>query len=222
MAMKQRNSITGLTNFLDSSGRGLRRILIFSVFLLFMLGSQNVVKGQEPVKAPDMRDELLNRFKNDQDIRNEVSKKVGNGGILPKDDEALWEKIDTENTARMKELINKHGWLGKSMVGEDGSHAAWILVQHADKDPKFQKKCLKLMEKAVKTKEASGKDFAYLTDRVLVREGKPQIYGTQMKFIDGKFGPAPIKDEKNVDERRASVGLVPLAEYVRKMKGEND
>jgi hypothetical protein len=46
----------------------------------------------------------------------------------------------------------------------------------------------------------------------LVGDNKPQRYGTQ---LDVGFKPMPIEDEKNVDKRRAAVGLSPLVEYLK-------
>jgi hypothetical protein len=58
---------------------------------------------------------------------------------------------------------------------------------------------------------------AYLTDRVLLHEGKPQEYGTQAIARDGRFEPRKLRDPDHVDERRASVGLDSLAEYLARM-----
>lgn len=156
-----------------------------------------------------LRQELLKMVKEDQDARIKLLKK-------PAPDAAARNKItdiDRKNTARLKEIVDKHGWPGKSLVGEDGAHAAWLLVQHADRDRAFQKRCLKLLEKSVKAREASATDLAYLTDRVLVGENKKQVYGTQFRRVDGKWEPYPIADEKNVDRRRKEAGLSSLAEY---------
>ena len=115
--------------------------------------------------------------------------------------------MDERNTARMKEIVKTHGWPGKSLVGDDGSRRAWLLVQHADRDVAFQKECLALLEEAVKSGEADGVNLAYLADRVATAEGRKQVYGTQ--FGDGE--PLPIEDEANVDARRKAIGLAPLA-----------
>src|SRR5262245_32252531 len=125
-------------------------------------------KFRKSIKEPALRDELLKRMKEDQRIRT-----VQN----PNFEE--WRKIDADNTAFMKTVIEKHGWPGKSMVGEDGGLAVFLMIQHADADPEFQKRCLTLITKAVEEKEASPGHMAYLTDRVLVADGKPQRYGTQ-------------------------------------------
>ena len=124
-------------------------------------------------------------------------------------------EIDRQNTTWLKEIVEKHGWPGKTLVGQDGAHSAWLLVQHADQDVVFQKKCLDLLKVAVKEKEASAQDFAYLTDRVLIAEKKKQIYGTQLTQEGDKLVPHPIEDEEHVDERRKEIGLQPLAEYLK-------
>ncbi len=123
-------------------------------------------------------------------------------------------EIDNRTRARISAIVDEVGWPGKSVVGEEAAHAAWILVQHADADPEFQSRCLALMKNAP-AGEVSGKDIAYLTDRTLVNSGKPQLYGTQ---LNDKFAPSPISDPENVDKRRAEVGLGTLAEYIEKTR----
>ena len=117
-------------------------------------------------------------------------------------------------TKRIKEIINQYGFPTISMVGKDGSQAAWLLVQHADENLTFQKRVLKLMLEADKKNDVNKDNLAYLIDRVRVNSGKPQIYGTQYKEENGKIVSKPIEDEKNVDKRRKSVGLQPLSVYI--------
>jgi hypothetical protein len=100
----------------------------------------------------------------------------------------------------------------------DGTEAAFLLVQHADADRPFQKEMLPLVEKAYHAGALRGQEFALLTDRVRVAEGKPQVYGTQAKFQGKEVIPDPIEDAAQVDKRRAAVGLPPLAEYLKMMK----
>jgi hypothetical protein len=101
------------------------------------------------------------------------------------------------------------------LVWWDGTEAAFILVQHADHS--FQKELLPLMQREYKAGNLSGPNYAFFLDRLLVEDGRPQIYGSRATpFEQWKGGePAlyPIADEANVDQRRAEVGLSPLAEY---------
>ncbi|MBX9624827.1 MAG: hypothetical protein K2X82_13560 [Gemmataceae bacterium] len=140
------------------------------------------------------------------------------GGPIDPDHPAVkrMAEVDDDNRAWLAKVVGAGGWPGASRVGPDGAHAAWLLVQHADADRPFQKKCLGLLREAVAAGEAEGKDLAYLTDRVRVGEGTPQVYGTQLRTVDGRMVPSPIEDDARVDERRKAVGLGPLAEYVRR------
>lgn len=110
--------------------------------------------------------------------------------------------VDQKNLIRIKQIVSNYGWPTISLVGKKASHMAWLLVQHADTDLKFQKHCLGLMKKAVKKKEVQLSDTAYLTDRVLVNQGKQQIYGTQFY--------KPIKNRQNLNTRRIKMGLPSL------------
>jgi hypothetical protein len=170
-----------------------------------------------PVSDLGLRRELLQRLEQDQAIRQEWTKS-GVDHPDPKVGERM-AAIDAQDTARVKEIVKAHhGWPGPDLVGVDGTEAAFLLVQHADADPAFQKEMLPLVEKAVRAGDLRGSEYALLTDRVLVAEGKPQIYGTQM-IVQGKaLVPRPIADEAHLDKRRAEMGMEPFAEYLKELK----
>jgi hypothetical protein len=179
-----------------------------------------------PPKDEKLWAELVKRVEEDQKARRQlIDLQARPGGkdaeAARKEVEAATKKmadIDTRNTAWMKEVVGKHGWPGKSLVGTDGAQKAWLLVQHADQDRAFQKRCLPLLAGAVKKGEASPKHLAYLTDRVRVADKDKQVYGTQFHEVGGKLEPYPIEDEANVDRRRKEVGLPPLAEYRKQLE----
>jgi len=126
--------------------------------------------------------------------------------------------VDLRHTRVVRLLLAQHGWPGNQRVGRDGAQAAWLLVQHADHDVQFQADCLKLLRAAVERDDASRQHMAMLTDRVLVGQGKPQIYGTQFTLTrGGKYVPRLIEAPARVDERRSALGLPPLAEYERRL-----
>lgn len=125
-------------------------------------------------------------------------------------------RIDADHLAKLKKIVNKYGWPGYSIVGAEGSHQFWLLVQHL-KDLEFQKTCLTHLKIAVGIGEANPQDLAYLTDRVLMNSSRPQKYGTQ--FINcEKLEFYPIEDEINVDRYRQEVGLPTIAEYIAFVK----
>jgi len=209
--------------------------LIPVILWLTLAGVSNA--ADEPkapaVKEPEPRAELLRRARADQDVRAEITQWMIQSGNSEVVDVGKFEasldatrkaeyqqfiekgrRIDTENTKRLGEIVERHGWPTSTLVGKDGANAAWLLVQHADLSPKFQRKCLDLMAR-VPREEISRQDLAYLTDRVLLAEGKKQVYGTQFTLANGKCKPRPLEDEANVDQRRKEVGLPPLAEYLK-------
>lgn len=123
---------------------------------------------------------------------------------------------DAPIQSRLAEILEAHGWPGRRLVADDGAHAAWLLVQHAS--PAAQRKALPMLQDAVARGDARPGDLAYLEDRVLVAEGKPQRYGTQLSPPEEGRLPrvAPIEDEACVDGRRAEAKLEPLADYLRR------
>lgn len=211
-------------------------VLFFaSVFVAYADDSSGPEADSQVTAAnPQLRHELLDRMNTDQDARKafvswcqehslNVDKDVDESHLNSEDKVeykkllSVVHKIDGENVQWLKQTVDKQGWPTNSLVGSDGANAAWLLVQHADADLKFQRKCLNLMA-ALPKNEMSQNDLAYLTDRVLLAEGKKQIYGTQFDWIDGKLQPQPLEDEVNVDKRRAEVGMSPLAEYAKEME----
>lgn len=125
---------------------------------------------------------------------------------------------DRQRTERMKEIIARHGWPTWSLVGEEAEDAAWAIVQHSDHDPDFQREALEWLRAAVPADDASPGNLAYLEDRIAVGAGELQTYGTQIGC--GPDGPvvAPLRDEDAVDERRAEMGLSPLADYLAQLE----
>src|SRR5262245_29259221 len=174
--------------------------------------------AEEPAKKPTdegLRQELLRRVKEDQEARKAMTAWLRNnqpGKGVPPELEKVG-KIDADNMKWLKHVVDKHGWPTFTLVGQDGAHAAWLLVQHADRDRKFQRQCLDMMADLVMKGEADKKDFAYLTDRVLLAEGKKQLYGTQFHQVNGKWEPRPLEAPLTVDDRRKEMGLGTLEEY---------
>ena len=105
------------------------------------------------------------------------------------------------------------------MVGKKGSHLAWLLVQHADSDVKFQEYCLKLMKNMAKENDVSKANIAFLTDRILVNKGQSQLYGTQFyKDEIGKLVPRLIRNVKALDTRRKKMSLENFELYQERLK----
>ena len=124
------------------------------------------------------------------------------------------ETIDKLHQVKLEEMIQAYGWPGYKLVGKDGSEAMWLLVQHVP-DIEFQKKCLELLVSAVKKGDANPANLAYLQDRILVKEGKKQIYGTQWNEKQGKHFIYHMHEPSKVNERRMAVGLCSIEDSIK-------
>lgn len=130
---------------------------------------------------------------------------------------AEWIRQDSANLVRVEAILAQYGFPGKSMVGEQGASTVWLVIQHAPLEK--QEQYFPLLTEAAEKGELKKSDWAYLLDRIQMRKGLPQVYGSQV-VSDPKTGAwifHPIEDEANVNVRRAAVGLSPLEEYAQMM-----
>jgi hypothetical protein len=122
---------------------------------------------------------------------------------------------DAKNISRVTALLDQYGWLGIDDVGRKGNQALFLVIQHSD--AATRKKYLPLMREAAERSKAAPSELALLEDKVLLDEGKNQLYGSQVKYNSDKgiYELYPVDDEATVNERRAEMGLAPLEDYLR-------
>lgn len=192
-----------------------------AILCFFFILSIHVATSQENVvEFPVLRQELLELYKQDQNIRLE---QIENGYQNLELNENVLERmsiIDSDNTILLREIISEYGWPTSSMIGQDGMNAIFTLIVHSELA--LQDEILVLAEELQKTKEFPSQAYALLLDSVLVAKGKPQIYGTKVKlpkeWLNLEPTPYPIQDESRVDERRIEAGLPLLSEYLKDVK----
>lgn len=120
----------------------------------------------------------------------------------------------------LEKIIKQYGYPGFKQVGEKSTNNFWLLVQHADAHPDFQRQVLRQMLPEVNRKNASSVNYAYLTDRVAINAGQLEEYGTQVVYEGpglGKAVPKSLRDPTNVNKRRAAIGMEPLENYLGMM-----
>lgn len=162
---------------------------------------------QNKIKDPVLALQLIKAGGLDQSVRI----------LMRYDKEAMRKeikKVDSMNLVFIRRVIKDNGYPGISQVGTSAGEAAFLLVQHADRDTTFQNKVLADMKKLLGKKDVAPENYALLTDRVMVNTQGKQLYGTQFEDVKTKK-LYPIVDSVNVDKRRQAVGLSPLAEYVK-------
>jgi tetratricopeptide (TPR) repeat protein len=175
---------------------------------------KKVDEYESHLNKPLMRElEAINE--SDQKNRMMMDSVAGRFGWDSREMKELWTKqnqLDSLDIIRIKEIIKEYGYPGKSLVG-DQSSTAWLVIQHADL--RTQEEYLPILQDAADKGELSKSSFALLVDRVRMRKGEKQLYGSQIQMKNGKYEIYPIEDEPNVNKRRAEVGLGPLEDYVK-------
>jgi len=123
-----------------------------------------------------------------------------NGSILP--------NIDSENLATVISLIENCGMPTLAEVSEIQMSAIWLVFQHSNNANR--KKYLPMLKVAAEKGDLSKRQIAMMEDRILMLDGKPQIYGTQI-LNDSLY---TIIEPEKVNKRRAEIGFEPLEDYV--------
>jgi hypothetical protein len=159
----------------------------------------------------EARHELEERGRTDQAVR----EGFGAGGKIDSAQGALMARTDSANTTWLKAYVSQWGWPTVAQVGREGVNVAFLIVQHAVHDTGFMRAMLPAIEASHRRGELDGGAVALLTDRLEVKAGRPQIYGTQLSLRNGRWLLDPIADSAGVDARRRKMGLPPLAEYLR-------
>ncbi len=169
------------------------------------------------VKKPELCLELLNMLLKDQAFYYHLhlaEEKMGNQSPVAVVMWKLKSEINTTLLERIEEIIAEHGWPKISDVGEKAASAAFYIIQHASHET--MKKYLPILREAVEIGEAKSSQLALMTDRVLIGDGEKQIYGSQLRGApDGTIVLQEIEDPEYVNQRRKSVGLAPIQEYIK-------
>jgi len=174
-----------------------------------------LVKANGPGTDAALRTELLSMRRRDQDAR---FKNIADAQAKKPTDAHELVALDAELTSELKRIVQAHGWPTISLVGYDASNAAALVLIHSA-DHAWQRALLPQLETLVQQGKIEGDSIALVVDKELVATGKPQRYGTQFKFVDGKAMMFAVEDPAHLDERREKAMLPPMNVY-KHMLGE--
>ena len=129
---------------------------------------------------------------------------------------AQLDLVERDNAARLSTLLAACGWPRSSVEGVEAAQRAWLVVQQRSEDMSFQRQAVRQLELAALDGEASVMHLATAADRLAVREGQPQRYGTQLRQV----GPCSwdyhlLDDLARVEARRKRLGLPTLEDHKR-------
>ena len=188
----------------------MKKLILLIVVSLFF----NSCKSNIPY-TEDMKFELKKMYVEDQkaqvyDIK-KVTRKEYSDSM-----EVEFDKLCVKNLLVVKGYFTEYGFPGIKENGKETSLNFWLIIQHGDHDVTFQKKVLKAMKKEFKIKNVNPQNYAYLYDRVQKNLNKPQLYGTQMVWNSkGVHTPYNLKSPEKVNERRATMGMETIEEYLK-------
>ena len=157
-----------------------------------------------------LREELLRLKENDE-------KRLREAVADNKKDDALLKRMGDsreENTGLLCPILKTFGWPTTALVGQDGAAAAFYLLKNSS-SPQLQIDLLPVVIAVEKQGEIPRPALAGYIDRLRLNAGLKQLFGTQATIINGFLVLYPIEGESQIDLRRKSYELAPLAEYLR-------
>ena len=167
-----------------------------------------------------LQKELLAIFSDDQTVRlqySEMAEKLGYNNHSVDSLANIMAYRDSINLSKVIMILDERGWVGTDKIGSRANQTLFLVIQHCS-DLAIQEKYLPMLRDAVRRGDASVSDLALLEDRVAVRNGGSQTYGTQIYWNEktSKNYIAPLVDPDNLDNRRALVRLEPIADYAKR------
>jgi hypothetical protein len=166
-----------------------------------------------------LRAELLEMARADQEVRGQLMAAVTLGDPASfRTEEAQnaieeMAAVDERNQLRLDEIVSQRGWPGAGSVGSEAASAALLIIQHAGLETK--ERYLPMLRQAVAGGQEEPSRLAQLEDEVSVAKTGYQIYGTEISLNTGVPVLVPILDPEGLEQRRAEMGLQPIAEYRR-------
>jgi len=94
----------------------------------------------------------------------------------------LMLQTDSTDMQRVRAIIQRYGYPGKTLVGTPANEAAFYVIQHSTSIPHY----LPLIKQAADQGELPFRLYAMMLDRQLMHLGKPQVYGTQALNYNGQ------------------------------------
>jgi hypothetical protein len=123
-------------------------------------------------------------------------------------------EIDARNTSELKKLLPKSGWFTNRRHGRQVTHGAWLIAQHSP-DAGFREYALGRMSVLIRSGDVDARDYALTFDRVQIRKGLPQRYGSQSRCLEGNLVLLPNEHESAVNAAREAIGWAQTIEETR-------
>jgi hypothetical protein len=197
------------------------RIILF-ITLLFGLSCSNSKKSSKEQESIQTNEQLIVMldiiWTTEQEpitLRDSMMEMYGVDSKEAEKYQLIYEKNHVVNEVKITNLLDSNGWPQKEVIGELGNMTICNVIQHAENDVRI--KYIPMMKEAVLAEQLHPRFLVRAKDRIATEQGKPQIYGGQMKYYPEtkSFNVWPVYDPENIDKRRAEIGLEPIAEFLK-------
>ena len=199
----------------------MRLILIFT--LLLAMACSNRKKPNKTQTSIQNTEDLIavldTIWRTEQEpitLRDSLIEKYGVESKEVQGQQEIYERNHAINERKVKVILDKYGWPGKDIIGEQGNWTICNVIQHSDNEIRI--KYLPMIRQAVKDKKLHPRFLVRTEDRIATERGDLQIYGGQMKYYPEtkSFNVWPVYDPVNIDKRRAEIGLEPISEFLKR------
>jgi len=205
--------------------KSLKLLAIFAVLIALSCAKEK----KKNLKQTPNKDQILNKeyliafldtiWHEEQEpirTRDSMIKKYGVHSEQANKYQKIYKQNHLVNEKKVRMLLDTYGWPDREISGDSGNWTICNIIQHSDNEIRL--KYLSMMKQAVKDKKLEPNFLVRAEDRIATERGDLQIYGGQMKYYPETktFNVWPVYDPKNVNKRRAEIGLEPIAPYLKR------
>ena len=163
-----------------------------------------------------LQDSITRMYDKDQGIRKYIGvfvngkPKYNNDSLLP-----IMQNIDSQNQTFLISLLQKNH---TPSISSEAMDMLFILIAHCDLST--QETFLPVLENIKKDSEEQKYTYLMIQDKILVKKGKRQKFGTQTEWNNatGKMMLLPVEDCNYAEKIRADLDIEPLSIYLRSLK----
>ncbi|WP_316800272.1 DUF6624 domain-containing protein [Pedobacter frigidisoli] len=188
----------------------MKKALIFTLLVLINLLNAHA-QGISCQDTIAIREKLASIRISDQQIRSQLIKTMASKNPEEIKKIAIQMKAsDRLNQDFISSILDRCGW--PKALSAIENNTIFLVIDHADSA--YMNKYFPLLKAQADLGIVAKSDLATLQDRMALRSGQKQTYGTQTFKIGDTVTIWPIADPNQLDLRRKSMGLIPMQEYI--------
>ena len=164
----------------------------------------------------NLREKLISLAETESNMWNNLTQNGNRFEGIPR----AFEDLRIANAEELNKIIKEHGWPPYSLIGKDGSSAAFKIAKSSTDKPKLMKKFLVAMKDALSKSEASEVHVAILEDCILHHQRKPQFCGIFFDWDEYGNITLNVDDFAMANKKRKKLGLATIEDDIAKHKNE--